>query len=43
MPINQALYDTAKERLRPNFEPIDAMNLWDVVNHRVTDSQLPQS
>ncbi|MFB3888348.1 MAG: ketopantoate reductase family protein [Candidatus Bathyarchaeia archaeon] len=39
MPINQVIYDIAKERFRPDFQPIDEADLWQMVNDRVNDRQ----
>lgn len=35
MPINQAIYEIAKERLRPGFTAIEESDLWEMINNRV--------
>jgi 2-dehydropantoate 2-reductase len=37
MPINQAIYEIAKERFRPNFKPIEEIDLWEMINNRILD------
>ena len=34
-PISQAIYEIAKERLRPGFTPIDEGDLWEMINNRI--------
>ena len=37
MPINQAIYEIAKERFCPNFKPIEEIDLWEMINDRILD------
>lgn len=37
MPINQAIYDIAKERFCSGFKPIEEIDLWELINDRVLD------
>jgi len=37
MPINQAIYEIAKEQFRPNFKPIEEIDLWEMINNRILD------
>lgn len=37
MPINQAIYEIAKEKFRPGFEPLEEVDLWEMINNRVLD------
>jgi 2-dehydropantoate 2-reductase len=37
MPINQAIYEIAKERFGPNFKPIQEIDLWEMINNRILD------
>ncbi|HTY75987.1 MAG TPA: 2-dehydropantoate 2-reductase [Candidatus Nanoarchaeia archaeon] len=39
MPINQAVYDIAKERFGPNFKPISEIDLWEMINDRISKNQ----
>jgi ketopantoate reductase len=34
-PINQTIYDVAKERLGPNFQPISEQDLWDMIKSKL--------
>ncbi|MGA2386307.1 MAG: 2-dehydropantoate 2-reductase [Candidatus Bathyarchaeia archaeon] len=38
MPINRAIYEIAKERFCPGFEPIQEIDLWEMINERILDS-----
>ena len=38
MPINRAIYEIAKERFCPCFEPIQETDLWEMINERIRDS-----
>jgi 2-dehydropantoate 2-reductase len=38
MPINQVVYDTAKERFGPDFQPISEIELWKNVQMRLKNS-----
>lgn len=37
MPINQAIYEIAKEKFRPGFEPLQEIDLWEMINDRILD------
>jgi hypothetical protein len=37
MPINQAIYEIAKERFCPDFKPIQEIDLWEMINNRILD------
>jgi 2-dehydropantoate 2-reductase len=37
MPINQAIYEIAKEGFCPNFKPIQEIDLWGMINNRILD------
>jgi len=37
MPINQAVYEIAKERFCSNFKPIQEIDLWEMINNRILD------
>jgi 2-dehydropantoate 2-reductase len=37
MPINEAIYEIAKERFCSNFKPIQEIDLWEMINDRVLD------
>jgi ketopantoate reductase len=37
MPINQAIYEIAKERFCSNFKPIQEIDLWEMINNRILD------
>jgi 2-dehydropantoate 2-reductase len=37
MPINQAIYEIAKERFCPNFKPIQEIDLWEMINDKILD------
>lgn len=37
MPINQAIYEIAKEQFRPGFKPLKEIDLWEMINDRVLD------
>jgi len=34
-PISQAIYEIAKERLRPGFTPIEEVDLWEMISNRI--------
>jgi len=36
MPINQSVYDIAKERFGANFKPISEIELWEMINERIS-------
>jgi 2-dehydropantoate 2-reductase len=40
MPINQAIYEIAKERFGPGFEPIEEIELWEMINDRILNRSL---
>jgi len=37
MPINHAIYEIAKESFRSDFEPIQEIDLWEMINERILD------
>jgi 2-dehydropantoate 2-reductase len=37
MPINQAIYEIAKERFCSGFKPIEEIDLWEMLNNRILD------
>jgi len=37
MPINQAIYEIAKERFCSSFKPIQEIDLWEMINNRILD------
>ena len=37
MPINQAIYEIAKERFCSGFKPIEEIDLWEMINNRILD------
>ncbi len=37
MPINQAIYEIAKERFCSDFKPIEEIDLWEMINNRILD------
>jgi 2-dehydropantoate 2-reductase len=37
MPINQAIYEIAKERFCSSFKPILEIDLWEMINNRILD------
>ncbi|HYA77431.1 MAG TPA: 2-dehydropantoate 2-reductase [Verrucomicrobiae bacterium] len=37
MPINQAIYEIAKERFCPDFKPVEESDLWEMINNRILD------
>jgi 2-dehydropantoate 2-reductase len=37
MPINQAVYEIAKERFCSSFKPIQEIDLWEMINDRILD------
>ena len=39
MPINQAIYDIAKEEFGPSFKPIQEIDLWEMINNKILDSK----
>jgi len=39
MPINKAIYEIAKEKFRPDFKPIQEIDLWEMVNDRILHSR----
>jgi ketopantoate reductase len=40
MPINQAIYEIAKEHFRPGYKPIEEIDLWEMINNRVLDKSM---
>ncbi len=40
MPINQAIYEIAKERFGPGFKPIKEIELWEMINNRILNRSL---
>jgi ketopantoate reductase len=40
MPINQAIYEIAKERFGYGFEPIEEIELWEMINDRILNRSL---
>jgi 2-dehydropantoate 2-reductase len=40
MPINQAIYEIAKENFRPGFRPIEEIELWEMINDRILNRAL---
>jgi 2-dehydropantoate 2-reductase len=40
MPINQAIYEIAKERFHPDFKPIKEIDLWAMINDRIVNRSL---
>ena len=39
MPINQAIYEIAKERFHQDFKPIEEIDLWEMINNRILDQE----
>jgi hypothetical protein len=37
MPINQAIYEIAKEQFGPGFRPIPEIDLWEMINDKILD------
>lgn len=37
MPINQAIYEIAKERFCSGFRPIEEIDLWEMINNRILE------
>ncbi len=37
MPINQAIYEIAKEQFCPGFRPIPEIDLWEMINNKILD------
>jgi len=37
MPINQAIYEIAKERFCSGFKPIEEIDLWEMINYRILE------
>ena len=37
MPINQAIYEIAKEQFGPGFKPIPEIDLWEMINNKILD------
>ena len=37
MPINQAIYEIAKERFGSGFKPIEEIDLWEMINNRILE------
>ena len=37
MPINQAIYEIAKERFCSGFRPIEELDLWEMINNRILE------
>jgi 2-dehydropantoate 2-reductase len=40
MPINQAIYEIAKERFSPGFRPIEEIELWEMINEKILNRSL---
>jgi 2-dehydropantoate 2-reductase len=40
MPINQAIYEIAKENFCPGFRPIEEIELWEMINDRILNRSL---
>jgi 2-dehydropantoate 2-reductase len=40
MPINQAIYEIAKESFRPRFRPMEEIELWEMINDRILNRSL---
>jgi ketopantoate reductase len=40
MPINQAIYEIAKENFRLGFRPIEEIELWEMINDRILNRSL---
>ncbi len=40
-PINQAIYEIAKERMRPGFTAIEESDLWEMINNRILGWSYP--
>ena len=40
MPINQAIYEIAKERFCSEFRPIEEIQLWEMINERILNKAL---
>jgi 2-dehydropantoate 2-reductase len=40
MPINESIYEIAKENFGPNFEPIKEIDLWEMINDRILNRSL---
>jgi hypothetical protein len=40
MPINQAIYEIAKERFCPGFRPIEEIELWEMINDKILNRSL---
>jgi 2-dehydropantoate 2-reductase len=40
MPINQAIYEIAKERFCSGFRPIEEIELWEMINERILNRSL---
>jgi ketopantoate reductase len=40
MPINQAIYEIAKENFCPEFKPIEEIELWEMINDRILNRSL---
>jgi 2-dehydropantoate 2-reductase len=39
-PINQAIYQIAKEQFCPGFTPIQEIDLWEMINNKILDQKL---
>jgi hypothetical protein len=37
MPINQAIYEIAKEQFCAGFSPIPEIDLWEMINNKILD------
>ena len=40
MPINQAIYEIAKDQFRSGFRPIQEIDLWEMINNKILDQKL---
>jgi 2-dehydropantoate 2-reductase len=40
MPINQAVYDIAKERFGANFKPLSEIDLWEMINEKISQGRI---
>jgi hypothetical protein len=40
-PINETIYEKAKERFGPNFQPISEQELWNAIKQKIRSVQKP--
>lgn len=40
MPINESIYEIAKEKFKPGFKPIKEIDLWQMINDRILNQSL---